>query len=460
MGEPRALRLRTARLIPSLLRDAVDFRRLWIGQSISVFGDEISHLGVPLVAVLVLGADAAQMGLLTAVGLLPHLLFSMPAGILLDRVHRRRRVMIWADLGRAALIGSIPVAYVLGVLSMGQLYVVGFLSGTLSVLFDLSWATVFNAVVHRDRFVEAMSLLNGSRSLAFVAGPTIGGALVQALGAPLAMLMDALSYLGSVVFLRRIQAPEPPVEHETGSVRERLLAGLRFILVDPIMRPTLLAVATINLFNLAFSALFILYATVELGVSPGVLGLALGMGAVGGVIGAVIASRVGRRIGLGPAYALGCLLFPVPLILVPLASPDMPMPVILALLFFSEFWAGMGVMILDINAGTIIQARTPDRIRGRSTGAFRFINYGVRPIGALLGGILGGVLGVREALFIVTIAASTGVLWLVGTRVLRMRDIPDAAESGVTPRGSHGVLPRARARTMGTNTHPVGGSKP
>ncbi len=139
---------------------------------------------------------------------------------------------------------------------------------------------------------------------------------------------------------------------------------------------------------------------------------------------------IGRRIGLGPAYALGCLLFPVPLILVPLASPDMPMPVILALLFFSEFWAGMGVMILDINAGTIIQARTPDRIRGRSTGAFRFINYGVRPIGALLGGILGGVLGVREALFIVTIAASTGVLWLVGTRVLRMRDIPDAAEAG------------------------------
>ncbi|MEJ7748112.1 MAG: MFS transporter [Candidatus Limnocylindrales bacterium] len=427
MTDRRSIQLAPGRFIPPLLRAAGDFRRLWIGSTISVFGDEISRIGLPLVAVLLLGADAAQMGYLTAAGLLPHLLFSIVAGIWLDRIRHRRRLMIWADLGRAALIATIPAGYVFGFLSMTQLFVVGFLSGSLAVVFDLSWNTIFVSVVKRERFVDAMSLLNGSRSLAFVGGPALGGVLVQFVGAPLAILSDALSYLGSAFFLRRIDAPEPPIEPEKGTLHERLWAGLAFVARDPIMRPTLLAAATINLFNLAFSALFILYATKELGVSPGVLGLALGSGAVGGLVGAVIAGRIGQRIGLGPAYALGCLLFPAPLILVPLAAAGMPMPIILALLFLSEFGAGLGVMILDVNAGAIIVARTPDRIRARSGGAFRFVNYGIRPIGALLGGLLGSLLEVRAALFIVTIAASMGGLWLVGTRVLRLRGLPDVA---------------------------------
>jgi MFS family permease len=421
---PRAVR----RFIPPLLHQAPDFRRLWFGQTISVFGDQVTQLGLPLVAVLTLGADAAQMGTLTAVGLLPHLLFSLPAGVWLDRVRARRRLMIAADLGRAALIATIPVASAMHALAMPQLYVVGFLSGSLAVIFDLSWNTLFVAVTERERYVEAMALLNGSRSLASVGGPTIGGLLVQVVGAPLAMLADALSFLGSVVFLRRIRSPEPPIEHEEGSTRERLLAGLSFVLRDPIMRPTLLSVALINLFTFASTALFILYATTILGVSPGALGLALGTGAVGAVIGAIIATRIGRRIGLGPAYALGCVVFPVSLLLIPLAGPGMPMPLILALLFGSEFGAGLGVMILDINVGAILYARTPDRIRARAGGAFRFINYGVRPVGALLGGLLGGALGVREAIWIATIVATGGVLFLIGTPVLRLRELPAVSE--------------------------------
>jgi MFS family permease len=417
------------RYAPALLVDAPDFRRLWFGQTISVFGDQVTQLGLPLVAVLTLGADASQMGLLTAVGLLPHLLFSLPAGVWLDRVRRRRRLMVWADLGRAALIGSIPVAYVAGALSIPQLYVVGFLSGSLAVIFDLSWNTLFVAVTTRDRYVEAMALLNGSRSLASVGGPTIGGLLVQVLGAPLAMLADALSFLGSVFFLRRIHSAEAPIETEPGSVQAQLQAGLRFVLGDSIMRPTLLSVATINLFTFAASALFVLYATTILGVSPGALGLALGTGAVGSVIGALVATRVGRRIGLGPAYALGCLIFPISLLLIPLAAPDMPMPLILALLFGSEFGAGFGVMILDINVGAIIYARTPDRIRARAGGAFRFVNYGVRPLGALLGGFLGDRLGVREAIWIATILATGGVLFLIGSPVLRLRELPSEGGS-------------------------------
>jgi MFS family permease len=415
------------RFLPPLLFDAPDFRRLWLGQTISVFGDQVTQLGLPLVAVLTLGADAAQMGTLTAFGLLPHLIFSLPAGVWLDRVRTRRRLMIAADLARAGLIGSIPVASVLGVLAMPQLYLVGFAAGTLSVVFDLSWNTLFVAVTQRDRYVEAMALLNGSRSLASVGGPTIGGLLVQVLGAPIAMFADSLSYLGSVFFLRRIASPEPPIETEEGTTRERLLAGLSFVVGDRIMRPVLLSVATINLFTFASSALFILYATTTLGVSPGALGLALGTGAVGAVIGAIFASRIGRRIGLGPAYAVGCVLFPASLLLIPLAGPGMSMPLILALLFGSEFGAGLGVMILDINVGAILYARTPDRIRGRAGGAFRFINYGVRPIGALLGGLLGGLVGVREAIAIATIAAVAGVLFLVGSPILRLRELPEAS---------------------------------
>ena len=418
------------RLVPGLLRDVPDFRHLWTGQTISVFGDEINRIAIPLVAVLILGADAAEMGNLTAAGLLPHLLLSLMTGVWLDRVRHRRRLMIWADIGRAVLIASVPLAYVLGLLTIAQLYVVGFLVGALTVVFDVSWGTVFVAVVQRDRFIEAQSLLHGSRSLAYVGGPSIGGLLVQILGAPLALAADAISFLGSAAFLGRIRSPEPPVEAEEGSLRERLLAGLAFVFRDPIVRPVLLSAATINLFNLAFTALVILYATTELGVSPGALGLALGSGAVGGLIGATIASRVGRRIGLGPAYALGCLLFPLPLLLIPIADPAMPMPLILTLLFGSEFGAGFGVMILDINVGAVLTARYPDHLRSRATGAFRFVNYGVRPVGAFVGGVLGTVLGVREALLVTGIAAALGVLWLIGSQVLRLRDLPDVAVPG------------------------------
>ncbi|HEY5628903.1 MAG TPA: MFS transporter [Candidatus Limnocylindrales bacterium] len=408
-----------------------DFRHFWLGQTISVFGDQVTQLGVPLVAVLVLGADATQMGTLLAVGLLPHLLFSLPAGVWLDRVRHRRRLMIAADIARALLIASIPVASIAHVLSMPQLYVVGFLTGSMAVVFDISWNTLLVAVVRREAFVQANALFSGSRALAFVGGPPLAGVLVQILTAPIALVADALSFLGSALFLGRIHAEEPPIEVAEESLRSRLSTGLLFIFRDSIMRPILLSAATINLFNFCFQALFILYVTTRLGVGPGVLGAALGAGAVGGVLGAVIASRVGRRLGLGGAYTLGCILFPVPIVLVPLVTG--PSEAVIAMLFAVEFLAGLGVQILDINVGAVIAARTPDAIRSRAGGAFRFINYGIRPVGAFLGGLLGGAIGVRETLFVVTIAASLGVLWLVGSPIPRLRDLPEAAQLGSVP---------------------------
>jgi MFS family permease len=417
-------------LIPPLLRRA-PFRNFWLGQTISVFGDQITLLAVPIVAVLVLHAQATDMGLLTAVGLLPHLLFSLPAGVWLDRVRNRRRLMIAADLARAAIITTVPLAYVLGGLTLGQLFVVAFLVGTLAVAFDIAWNTLFVAVTRREEYVSASALLNGSRSLAQVAGPSVGGGLIQLLGGPLAMLADAISYIASALFLGRVKAAEPEPEPPGQPIRAQLAAGISFIARDPIMRPTILSAATLNFFNFGFQALFILYVATYLGVSPGVLGLALGAGAIGGVTGALVASRVGRRLGLGRAYALGLVLFPAALILVPTVTG--PLPVVVAMLFVMEFGAGLGVMIIDINAGAVILARTPDRIRGRANGAFRFINYGIRPIGALLGGVMGGLIGVRETLFVVTIASLAGVLWLVRTPVLAMRDLPQPAELAGPP---------------------------
>ncbi len=416
-----------ARFLPPLLREQ-EFRRFWFGQTISSFGDQITWLALPVIAVLMLHADPAQMGLLTAFGLLPHLLFSLPAGVWLDRVQQRRRLMILMDLGRAAAIAAIPVAVFLGWLNIPLLFLVAFVVGTMSLIFTICWGTLFVTVARRDQYVQANALLNGSRSVSNVGGPAIAGVLIQLLTAPIALLLDAASFVGSAFFLRRITATEAPIEHEPGTIRSQLATGLSFTARDPIVRPSVLAASTMNLFNYGFQALFVLYVLQNLGVEPGILGLALGAGAVGSVVGAVVAGRVGRRIGIGGAFMLGMILFPGATILIPIATPDMPMPLIIAFLFVAEFISGFGVMILDINAGAMLFARTPDRIRGRAMGAFGFVNNGVRPIGAVIGGLIGTVFGVRETLFVTTILSLAGVLWLIGTPIIGLRELPEASE--------------------------------
>ena len=408
----------------SLLREP-NFRTFWLGQTISLFGDQITLIALPLAAVLVLDADAAEMGYLGAAALMPHLLFSLPAGVWLERIAHRRRVMILADLGRATLLASVPLAYAFESLSFAQLYVVAFATGTLAVLFDIAYSTLYVSVVEREGYIEANSLLSGSRSFSYIAGPSVGGVLVQLLSAPAALLVDAISFVGSAAFLGRLHAPEPLLERRTTRVREEVGEGLLFIFRNSILRPALLGVATLNFFNFAFWALFLLYATNELGIRAGTLGLVLGAGAFGGLVGAVVAGRVSRRIGLGRAFVLGMVLFPAPLLLVPAASG--PKWLVLSMLFVSEFLSGLGVMILDINAGAFMTALTPDRLRSRSTGAFRFVNFGVRPLGALLGGALGAALGLRPALWLSSAAALAGILWLLPSPIPALRDLPEEA---------------------------------
>ena len=409
----------------TLLRER-GFRNFWLATSVSLLGDQIALLALPLVAVLVLDAGAGQMGLLTAAALLPHLLFSLPAGVWLDRVASRRRVMIASDLARAALVGTIPLAYALDVLTLAQLYAVAFVAGSLAVLFDLSYPTLFVSLATRDRYIEGNSLVHGSRSFSFVAGPSLSGLLVAVFSAPIALLGDAVSFLVSALFLGRVHAEEPPIEHDDEpGLRARVSTGLRFIGGNAIFRPTLIAVATLNFFNYAFQALFVLYATRTLGVEPGTLGLVLGVGAVGGLLGAVTAGRIGRALGVGRAFLLGCVLFPLPLVLVPLAEG--PEWLVIVMLFLAEFGSGFGVMILDINAGSMMFALTPDRLRSRATGAFNFVNWGIRPLGALAGGALGAWLGVRPTLWVATIGALAGAVLLLPSPVPALRELPEEA---------------------------------
>ena len=281
-------------VVPSLLRENPQFRRFWLGQTVSLLGDQVSLIALPLVAVLTLDANAAQMGYLVAAELAPNLLFSLHAGAWADQRARKRQIMIATDLGRALAIGSIPVAYAFDALTFPHMFVVAFLMGTLSVLFQVSYNPLFVALVPRERFVEGGSIMHGSRALSYVAGPSIGGLLVQAITAPVTLVVDACSYVVSALFLRSVEAEEPAPE---APGKGHVVAGIRWVFGNAIVRPALGATATINFFNFAFFALFILYATKSLDVPPGTLGLVLGAGAVGGVIGSVITGRVARRIG-------------------------------------------------------------------------------------------------------------------------------------------------------------------
>ncbi|WP_030761435.1 MFS transporter [Streptomyces griseus] len=405
--------------VPALLRERT-FRRYWTGQTVSLVGDQISLMALPLAAVLVLGADAAQMGWLKTLELLPALLLNLPFGAFADRRANRRRIMIATDLGRAALLLTLPVAYAFDLLTLGQLYVVALGVGALSVLFEACNVTLFAALVPTKDLVQANSLVNGSRSAAWLAGPSIGGVLVQTLTAPVALLADALTYLASAGFLARVRTVEPAPEPVAAG---HFTEGIRWVVREPSMRALFAASGTVQFFNYMFHTLFVLYVTKDLGLGAGLLGLVLGAGAVGGLLGAAFSGAVVRRIGIGGSLVTGFLGFTLPLVLIPAAHG--PLPVVIGVLFVAEFLSCVGVMIVDVAAGSFQMALIPDGVRARVMGAFRTLNHGFRPVGALVGGLLGASIGTRPTLWIATVGAVFAVLWLLPSPLPRMRELPD-----------------------------------
>jgi MFS family permease len=409
--------------VPPLLRRNRYFRNFWIGQTISFFGDQVSLLGIPLLAVLVLDASATQVALLSAATMAPNLFFSVHFGAWADRFPNRRALMIAADLGRAALLASLPAAAALGLLSLPQLFVVAVLSGTLAVLADVSYYTVFVSLVDREEYIEGSALLNGSRAVSFVGGNGLAGILVQLFTAPFALLADALSFVASAFFLRRAPAEEAPVEEaESRGISE----GMRFILRTPLIRASLAATATLNLFNAAFWALLVVFAVRTLGISAGALGLVLAVGSLGSVLGTLLTGRFSRRLGLGNALIVSFVLAPAPLLLVPAAGGSQALT--LAMLGVAEFLSGIGIMVLDIGLGALFAALVPDQLRARVSGAYIFVNWGVRPLGALGGGLLAAATDLRTTMWVAAIGAIAGVLWLLPSPMPRLRTLPDPVE--------------------------------
>lgn len=408
--------------VPSLLREGA-FLRYWSAQTISFLGDQVTIVALPLAAVLTLNATPFQLGLLSAAWFLPNLLISMHAGAWVDRRGKRRKTMIMMDAGRAVLLASVPIAYFFGVMTLAQLFVVAFLAGSMGVIFTVATQGLFVAVVPRERYLEGTSLSRGTYSFSWIAGPGLGGLLVQALSAPIAILADVVSFVGSAFLLRSVAADEPEGDQ---SQRGKLGEGLAFVRRTPVLMAKFVAGAALNLFFSIYFALFLLFAARELHLPAGLIGLAVSSGAVGALLGSMFTSRAVKWIGLGVTFIIGSFVYPAALILVPFAGGAVWQR--FGMFTAAEFLSGAGMMLLDISGSTIQQAITPDRVRARVQGAYQATNYGARPVGALLGGLLAGVFGLRPVLVLAVVGGVVSVIPLLASPIPRMRGIPDESE--------------------------------
>jgi MFS family permease len=414
------------------------FLRFWTGQSISQFGDRITELALPLIAATTLHASTNQVAWLTALIWTPNLL-AIVLGAWVDRRVRKRRLMVVADLIRACVLLSLPAAYWAGAVTLGQLYAVALLTGTAAVLFNTAYPPFFAHLVPRASYVDANSKLSISRSASYVAGPAIGGALVQALTAPVAVAVDAMSFLASAPLVGRIPMEEPPTATDgpaEPSLLRRAGEGLAFVVRHPVLRASLGCATTVNFFTfVSGTGLIVLFATRTLGLSAGVIGLALGVGSTGALLGAVIAPKISRWMGVGRSIAAGAVLFPAPIAIAAVAHG--PLWVRAGALAVAEFLSGAGVMLFDINLNSLQAAVIPDGIRSRVAGAYSTVNYGIRPAGAAVGGLLATLLGLRVTLLIAGAGGTLSVLWLLFSPIPRIRSLAqnsfDAAEGEGLP---------------------------
>jgi MFS family permease len=391
-----------------------DFVRLWAGQTVSVFGSQVTELALPLAAVLTLHATAFQMGLLSAAGMAPWIAFALLVGVWVDRSLRRRWILVTADLGRAAILLSVPVAAALHVLSLGQLFAVAFAAGCLTLAFNVAWGSYLNVLVPREQLVDGNAKLMGSYATAQIAGPSLAGVLVQAVTAPFAILLDAASFLVSAFALRSIRAPEPQRRLERGSsLRSDLVAGLRFVRDDPLQRAIAGSAATLNFFGAAIYAVLVLYAVRKLHLSSGLIGLVFAGGAVGALLGTQVAPRLARRLGAGRTILLATFGFPPAVAIVPLASPGQPAWLAVAVLASAEAVGGIAVMVFDVNIAALRQAITPEHIYGRSSGAMSFLTQSAKPLGSLFGGGLATVAGLHPTLWVCAAGGLLVIPWTV-----------------------------------------------
>ena len=410
--------------VRSSLWHHTDFMKLWAGQTISLIGSQISFLVLPLVATVTLGASALQMGFLTAASSLPSLVIGLHAGALIDR-HERRPVMIASDIGRAVLLGLVPLSWAIGLLSMELLYVVAILGGMLTLFFDVAYQAFLPTIVDRDQLVEGNSKFAQSAAAAEIVGPTLGGWLVQLVTAPFAIVVDAISYLVSALLLARIRTsePKPAQEHRSRRLSANIVEGLRVVLGDPRMRVIVGSRGILNLFNAMLEAVFVLYIVRSLGVGPGVLGFIFAVGSVGFLVGALLPGRIGDRFGVGRATIGGIALVGLSDLLVPLASGAII--VVVPLLVAAQFLFGLGLTVFNVHQTGLGQALVPDHLRARATATSRVLVAGLVPVGALLGGIAGEAIGLRATLVVAALGELLAAFWIWNSPLRTLRVLPD-----------------------------------
>lgn len=401
------------------------FIRLWFAQVVSNAGSQITNLALPLTAVIALGATPAQMGTLGVAGSLPNLIFGLFAGVWVDRM-RRRPILVGADLARALLLGSIPVAALLHSLTFAHLYLVAFASATLGLFFTIASVAVLPSVVRKDQLVEANSKLAASDSVLAIAGPSAAGGLIQLLGGPKAIIVDAVSYVLSALSLGGIGvSEEPPSREQRRSIWVEIGEGVRELVRTPLLRSLTIA-STVGVFGAAVqSTVLVLFFARELSLAPAMIGLVYAASGGGSLLGALLAGCVGRRIGVGPAIILGQGLWAISALLVPLAGlVGPPLAVVLA----GQGVTGAGGAIWSVNQMSVRQHLTPTRLLGRVTAARRFLLFSAAPVGSVLGGFLGAAIGLRATLAIGAIGVIAALALLCFSPVHDVHDPSEVAE--------------------------------
>jgi len=401
------------------------FAHLWWAESISQLGSQVSLLALPLVAITVLHASTFAVGALTAVEFSPFVLFGLPAGAIVDRLPHRP-ILVVADVGRAVALASVPIAYAFGALTYAQLLVVVFVTGSLTVFFDVAYQSILPSLVERDQIVEGNSRLEVSRSSAQLAGPAVGGLLVQAIGAASAVTADAASFVVSALLIRGIRADEPRAERvddDTSTLRalgREIREGLRYVLGHRTLRMIAGSTATSNFFSSMTAAVFLLYAVRERHYSAGLVGAVFAIGNVGPLVAAVTSARITRAVKLGPAIWLGMLLAQLAFLLLGVA------PTQHAFGYFAVAWLlfGFGGTLYNIAQVSLRQAITPRRLQGRMNASMRFMVWGTMPFGSLAGGALGTAIGLRPTLLVAGIGGLSAVPWVLARSVRELVAIP------------------------------------
>jgi MFS family permease len=404
------------------------YSKLWAGKTISGLGDQITVLALPLLAVTVLDAGSGQMGILRAAETGPILLIGLFAGVWVDRI-RRRPVLIATDLARAALLLSIPIAAWLDLLRIELLYIVAIAVGTLNVFFEVARQSYITSIVERADLVEANGTMMVSESASEVAGPAIAGGLIQLIGGSATILVDAISFLVSALFVLRIRtkeaiAPKPTVRPH---VWREMKEGLLFVARNPILRTLAGGIACWNVFENARNAILVLYASRELGLSAGAIGLLFAIGSVGFFLGALLPAWLSRRFGLGKTLVgslfvllIGDLLFG--------AIAIAPRSFSVSLLIGGLFVYGFGIGPFDVNQFSLRQAVTPDRLLGRVNASMRVLIRGAVPIGALLGGVIGGIYSLETVLFLSAFGTPVMMIWLFRSEIPKLHRPPESQD--------------------------------